>query len=282
MKNNLSILSVLSLGACTILMGGCAAISHPNAMASGYSYHQETYKSPTPPPSPKVTMAQREYMDANQAEQFRSAVYDLLTRISQRAGMPPKPVYVLTPDHMSSFYANIDNDLRESMRALGYALADNPTGAYVFAYDAQTFERPRGYVSKGEANVTLALRVFDSIGRDARLLTEETGAYYIQGAELLNIRPASYHAMPSSRDIIKQAHGFEPASVDPISEPASVSYSQSYSAGGTASYTSEPSAMMTGSSTSPTVAYDAPSQAVEINSAPQFSSYGRTSPYQDY
>lgn len=196
---------VLAFGASLLALTGCG---HPNAMPTGYTYHHDTYKSATPAPSRKVTAEQRQYMDAAQAEQFRSAVYKLLETLTMRAGMPPKPVYVLAPSPMTTFYANIDNDLREGMRHIGYALSDMPTGAYVFAYDAQLLDAPRGQISTGQPNVQLVLKVFNKIGEDARQLSEESGNFYIQGAELLHIQPSLYDTLPSRHQIMAQQDGF--------------------------------------------------------------------------
>lgn len=209
-------LGLLVAGVSAVSLSACS-ISHPNSMPSGYTYHKNTYKSPEPPASPRVSYDQRMYMDAAQAEQFRDAVYDLLKRITYRAGMPPKPIYVLAPDPMTTFYANIDNDLRESMRHLGYALSDVPTGAYVFAYDARIKPQPHGYVSQGEPNVELMLKIFDRVSPNARMLSEETGWYFIQGAEYLNIKPAHYSVLPSRRRIQLQAAGY-----DEVEDPRTV------------------------------------------------------------
>ena len=192
--------SLLTLGACGI----------PNSIPTGYTYHRDTYKSATPEPSPRVTTTQRQYMDATQAEQFRDAVYDILQRITSRAGMPPKPVYILQPQRMSTFYNNIDNDLRESMRAIGYAISDVPQGSYVFAYDARSLEQPRSETPSMAPNVELILKIFDSASANSRMLTEEVGRYYIQGAQYLNILPATYseELMPSRETIQQQQTGF--------------------------------------------------------------------------
>lgn len=203
---------ILAAGVSAFGLAGC---SHPTAMPSGYTYHHDTYKSAAPPPSRKITTEQRRYMDGAQAEQFRDAVYDLLKRLSTRAGMPPKPVYILAPDPMTTFYANIDNDLREGMRHIGYAISDVPTGAYIFAYNAMLVEKPRGEISQGEPNVDLMIRVFDSIGENARMLTEESGRYYIQGAELLHIKQSQYALLPSYEKIKLQAQGFDPVVTTP-------------------------------------------------------------------
>ena len=195
-KNKLSLfaltLSVLSLNAC--------GFTHPNAMPTGYNYHHEGYKSPIPPTSNEVTVEQRQYMDAAQAEQFRNAVYDLLERLTMRAGMPPKPVFVVAPEPMTTFYANIDNDLRESMRHIGYAISDTPNGSYVFTYEATPLEQ----TNTNDNNVNLTLRIFDSFSATARQLTEESGSYFIQGADKLNIEASRYRVLPSPQQIQKQ------------------------------------------------------------------------------
>ncbi len=209
---------LLTAGVSALTLSGCSVVS-PNAMPSGYTYHHDVYKSPVSPPSSKVTVPQRYYMDAAQAEQFRDAVYGLLERLTNRAGMSPKPVYILAPDPMTTFYANIDNDLRESMRHIGYALADDPAGAYVFVYDANILERPRGEVSMGEPNVELVMKVFDSIGENARMLTEESGHYFIKGAEELRIQPSRYSTLPSREKIMNQARGNNAPVVTSVSAP---------------------------------------------------------------
>lgn len=202
------IITTFILGASALSLSACG-IGHPNAMPSGYTYHHQEFKSPTPAPSSKVTVKQRQNMDAVQAEQFRNAVYDLLNKMTMRAGMAPKPVYVVAPDPMTTFYANIDNDLRESMRAIGYAISDVPVGSYVFAYSAQDIEYPQGVDIAGQPNVELTLRVFDSVNPEARQLTQEIGRYYIQGAEDLYIKPTNYSQLPTFKRIQSQMEGFE-------------------------------------------------------------------------
>jgi hypothetical protein len=206
------IYSVLAFGVSALSLSGC--IGHPNSMPGGYTYHHQEYKSATPAPSYKVTAKQRQYMDVVQAEQFRSSVYDLLSRMTVRSGLPPKPVYVLAPEPLTTFYANIDNDLRESMRAIGYAISDVPVGAYVFTYNAEYLDEVRGVDVSGQSNVELMLKVFDYASPKARQLTQEIGRYYIQGAETLHIQPTHYSDLPSYQQIKNQIDGFE--SYEPV------------------------------------------------------------------
>ena len=144
-------------------------------------------------------------MDASQAEQFREATYDLLEKLTMRAGMPPKAVYISSPQPMTTFYANIDNDLRESMRHIGYAISDTPQNAYIFTYEATPLMNEGDAVAQSINNVQLTLRVFDSYTESARQLTEETGQYFIQGAELLEMGPANQAFLkPSAKNIFKK------------------------------------------------------------------------------
>jgi len=180
------------------------ACSHPNAMPTGYTYHDDVYKSAVPPLPMDINDEQRTYMTATQARQFRDATYELLERLTMRAGISPKPMYVLAPVPMNNFYANIDNDLRESMRYVGYALSDTSDEAYAMTYNASAIDDS----SKNE-NVRLTLRVFNKVGQDARLLTEETGEYYIEGADTLVIRPVLYASQPTPDAIRNQIKGYQ-------------------------------------------------------------------------
>ncbi len=190
MTHHKNLTRILVLGTSLATLSACGFYS--SAMPSGYTYHHNEYKSPAAKSPASITVEQRKYMDATQAEQFRSAVYDLLERLTMRAGMAPKPVYISTPDPMTTFYANLDNDLRESMRHIGYALSDKPEGAYVFTYEAQALTDAQGKPAlQNGNNVMIAVRVFDSYNESARQLTEETGQYFIQGAELLKMGPAN-------------------------------------------------------------------------------------------
>jgi len=182
-----------------ILLAGLSGLTlqacsphHPNAMPGGYTYHHEVYKSPNPPPSMTITPPERAAMTTRQAVTMRSAVRDLLIRITGRAGLPPKPVYVAAPKSLSPFYTQFDNDLREAMRAQGYAISDTPENAYIFAYSAMPILKPRGQEMDGTPNLLLSLEVYNEIGSGARLLTEQEGRYFVAGAHAFEIAPIPY------------------------------------------------------------------------------------------
>ncbi len=183
--------SLLAVSTCAAVLA-LAACSMPNSLPRGYVYHKDEYNSPNPPESPKFTELQRSSMGPEQADQFRLAVYSLVENLTNRAGMPPKPVYVLKPEPMTPFYANMDNDLRESLRHMGYKLADTPDDAYVFAYGATVLKKGPIDPADTSPNVHIILHVFDSYGENAKRLTQEEGDFFIRGAENLNVPFASF------------------------------------------------------------------------------------------
>lgn len=178
--------SVLALAACDA----------PNYIPDGYVHHNKPYKSQLPPQSPKFTQVQRTVMGPEQADQFRLAVYQLVDNLTNRAGMPPKPVHVLKPERMSALDMNIDNDLRESLRHVGYKLSDSTEGAYVMTYAAEVLKDKDGKVVSTSAdqgaNVRLTLFIHDGIGETSKLLTKETGDFYINGADEMVISPSFF------------------------------------------------------------------------------------------
>lgn len=198
--------AIVLTSASLLSLAGCASLQ-PVSMPAGYTYHHQEYQAPPAASSARITTQQRYYMTERQATQFRDAVYNILVRVTQRAGIPPKPVYVLQPQNFTTFYGNIDNDLRESMRHLGYAVSDMPLGAYVFTYDAMLLENTDANYPE---NVEITLSVYDSLGSTARLLTRERGRYYIDGAEHLNIRPTKFkqNQLPPRGTVAKQAEGY--------------------------------------------------------------------------
>lgn len=177
-KFALSVLSLCALSACMA----------PNFFPDGYVYHDKPYKSQTPAPSMKFTELQRKTMGPEQADQFRLSIYQLVENLTRRAGMPPKSIYVMKPEPMTPFYANLDNDLRESMRHIGYTLTDKPEGAYVFTYSASVLKK-KAPPQEGDVspNVHIALQVFDGVGEGSKMLTIEEGDFYIKGAETLAV-----------------------------------------------------------------------------------------------
>lgn len=184
MKNS----KIILIGGVSILtLAGC---SHPNAMPSGYTHHHDRFKSPDSSVSGKVAsfQSQEEALSQMGVDQ---AVEDLLRKITARAGVSPKPVYVLTPEIMEPFYIVVDSALRKNMRDLGYAISNTETGAYAFAYTARNLSKPRGTENDGYPNVELMLKIYDSAASSARLLTEQAGNYYIEGAQNYTINPVN-------------------------------------------------------------------------------------------
>jgi hypothetical protein len=187
----------LMAGLCGAL--ALAACSGPGAMPRGYTYHQERFKSPAPGPSGKISDAARENMTPDQARQIRSAVHTLARRLTDRAGLAPRPVYVQTADPLIPFYAMVDNDLRDVLVHIGYRLSDVPDDAYIFQYDAAMRKRPDAMIDDEQThqqpNITITLRVIDQPGRDGRVLTTQSDDFFIQGVDDLDISHAHFPIM---------------------------------------------------------------------------------------
>jgi hypothetical protein len=207
-------------GVALTALSACNTFNRPHFFPTGYVFHGESYKSAPPGESTRFTQAQRSTMTAEQADQFRLSIYALVESLTLRAGMPPKAVYVVQVEPMTPFYARLDNDLRESLRHMGYTLADTPDNAYGFTYTAEilTEEKPQILSSSakdtaevdspvkepmdvaqsaqadaiGAPNVRLAIQVFDKVGEDATMLTQESSDVFIDGAETLSLPFASF------------------------------------------------------------------------------------------
>jgi hypothetical protein len=181
--------AVKGLATCAVLaIVGCSGVNMPNYFPDGYTHHanpNQAYRSDGSFPSRKFTQKQRAVMTGDMANQMRMSVYTLAETLTLRAGLPPKPVYIAQrhPSDISPFDALLDNDLRESLRHLGYRLANTPDDAYAMR---TRVEKIQGAVPDAP-NVTITLEVYDSAGDEARLLTTESGNYFIKGADVLDM-----------------------------------------------------------------------------------------------
>lgn len=195
--------TTLLISAATIGLSACAGVN-PSSIPTGYTHHGKVYKSADPIDTPRITKTQRASMTAQQAEDFRKAVYHLVEELTARAGLPPKPVYVAAVTPMTPFYSNIDNDLREALLNAGYVLSDTPREAYVFAYQAFILDAPAPLIAEGGEeieiigydNVRLALTISTGLEKGTTVLTEEVADYKISGAEELYMPAGLYAFLP--------------------------------------------------------------------------------------
>lgn len=178
-------MAIVSLAA--LSLGALAACSPPFQFPTGYVYHDREFKSPVPPSSSEVTRLQRRSMGPVQEAQWRDAAYDILNRLTSRAGLPPRPVHVQQADPLTPFYAAFDNNLREAMRHTGYQIAPYPKDSYVFVYSAAKLDLPQALQDRPAKdktpNIRITLRIHDGPERGNRMLTEQIADYYIEGGE---------------------------------------------------------------------------------------------------
>ena len=149
-------------------LAGCKPVYDFNFMPSGYGVEEE---------EPKVDSI----LTQEQRHAWRNAVYEVVSRLTQRAGLPPKPVFVAYSGSQTPFYDNFDNDLREVLLESGYQLSASPDDSYGIIYSVRGLKPKRNKYIKG--NVELTLKVYSSQLQHGEFLTEETATFYIDGAD---------------------------------------------------------------------------------------------------
>lgn len=112
----ISLTALLSLSAC----------SSPGPMPTGYTYHQEVYKSP---PAEEADSIGYEFStDKNRVvmEMMHDVALDLITKMEQRFIIPEKEVY-LKPTFLNRAQAqSFDHALRAQLKNRGYILVQTP------------------------------------------------------------------------------------------------------------------------------------------------------------
>ena len=147
-----------------------ALFLHACDLPTGYVYHDQLYKVPVESSSASGARL----ITNDQAAQIYTAVSDLTTRLTDRAGMAPRPVYVETKKPSLQIQTMMDNDLRDSLRSLGYTLTNDPAQGYIIAHRIKAVN-----MENSPLNAELTLDIYDGTQEDKRLLTSETGFYKI-------------------------------------------------------------------------------------------------------
>ncbi len=143
-------------------------------MPTGYVYHDQLYKAPVQDSSASGAAL----ISQTQAAQIYRAMSDLTTRLTQRAGLAPRPVYVETPAPATQIQTLMDNDLRDTLRRLGYTLTGDPAQGYVIAHRIKPVK-----IENSPLNAEIALDIFDGRSKKETLLTSETGFYRIDSLD---------------------------------------------------------------------------------------------------
>lgn len=143
-------------------------------MPTGYVYHDRLYKKPVA----QSTASDAKLISNTQAAQLYAAMADLTARLTERAGLAPRPVYVEPHVPASQIQTMMDNDLRDALRRSGYTLSSDPSSGYVITYRIKTVT-----LDQDTKNAEISLDIHDGT-QDARpLLTSETGFYVIDSLE---------------------------------------------------------------------------------------------------
>ncbi|MAE51644.1 MAG: hypothetical protein CMH27_07520 [Micavibrio sp.] len=129
-KAALPVIAILALSACENMY------LKPLALPTGYTYHNDDYKSP---PSPQASGIGYEYSaekNAHILQNMRVKAEDMFAQIQAQTDLTGKALYVYNARHHDAQNAAFDHVLRDVVRKNGYVLAKAPgeTGSYNLGY----------------------------------------------------------------------------------------------------------------------------------------------------
>lgn len=106
----------------------------PSAIPSGYTYHDDLYKSP---PSPEATNLGYTYSEAKNAELvegMRVKALELFNQLEGQYDMAGVDFYIYNKHLHNAQNATLDNVLRDIVREKGYRISSVPAGAIGLGY----------------------------------------------------------------------------------------------------------------------------------------------------
>ncbi|MEZ5918357.1 MAG: hypothetical protein R3D66_00015 [Alphaproteobacteria bacterium] len=119
MRSILFLTAFLSLSACRV-------IADPTFAPSGYTYHQDLYKSPPGPEAADIGYDYSAVRNDEVQRLWQISVSDLLNQLEdQRGEALPDTVYIRPLDHKNAFNGAFDNALRQELADRGHILTDN-------------------------------------------------------------------------------------------------------------------------------------------------------------
>lgn len=106
----------------------------PSAIPSGYTYHNDLYKSP---PSPEATNLGYTYSEAKNAqlvESMRVKALELFNQLESGYDMAGVGLYIYNTHSHNPQNATLDHVLRDIVREKGYRISSVPDGAIGLGY----------------------------------------------------------------------------------------------------------------------------------------------------
>ena len=117
---------LLGLTVSVFALNGCKAIMNPTFMPSGYTYHQDTYKSPPGPEASSIGYDYNQLKNDEIVQVWLATADEMVGELEKAGNVSAGPVYVTPPRKENAFTQSYDHALRNALRARGYTLLDTP------------------------------------------------------------------------------------------------------------------------------------------------------------
>ena len=120
-----------------LCLGGCKTlISSPShVMPSGYTYHQNTYKSPPPAKADNLGYEYSAEKNSEILALWRPSAEDLVKKLEMQAGLNNANIYIRVPLNTDTQMATFDHVLRQVLRERGHALISDRYAGTILTYN---------------------------------------------------------------------------------------------------------------------------------------------------
>lgn len=129
MRATFCLITLLSLSA-------CRTITDPSFMPSGYTYHQDLYKSPPGPEAKGIGYDYNAISNAEVLQLWHISLNDLINQLEDERGELPKELYIRPVDHIDAFNTTFDHVLREELENRGHTLKSEAGDELILTFDA--------------------------------------------------------------------------------------------------------------------------------------------------
>lgn len=122
---------------CLMSLVGCKSLvsSPSHVMPSGYTYHQQDYKSPPPAKADDLGYEYSAEKNAAILEMWRPAAEDLVSRLEIEAGLSNADIYLRVPLNTDTQMATFDYVLRDVLRERGHTIISSRYAGTILTYN---------------------------------------------------------------------------------------------------------------------------------------------------
>ncbi|MFN3700921.1 MAG: hypothetical protein ACK4VI_05275 [Alphaproteobacteria bacterium] len=153
MMRNTTLKSFLPLLLILVLAGCHNYVVRPSAVPSGYSYHNDLYKSPPSPDPTAIGYTYSAEKNEHVIEGMRDRALQLFSQIEQDADLAGSTLYIANARNHNGQNSTFDHALREVVRERGYRIASEPNeDTSVLVYSIDEPQKLRKHIDFGNLN----------------------------------------------------------------------------------------------------------------------------------